>query len=32
VVSLALPAGGRQADALAFVASCATIGASIFCC
>jgi threonine/homoserine/homoserine lactone efflux protein len=32
VVSLALPAGARQADALAFVASCATISASIFCC
>ena len=32
VVSLALPAGGRQADALAFVLSCAALSASIFCC
>jgi threonine/homoserine/homoserine lactone efflux protein len=32
VVSLALPAGARQADALAFVISCAAISASIFCC
>lgn len=32
VVSLALPAGARQADALAFVLSCAAISASIFCC
>jgi threonine/homoserine/homoserine lactone efflux protein len=32
VVSLALPAGAHRADALAFVASCATISASIFCC
>ena len=30
VVSLALPAGARQADALAFVVSCAAISASIF--
>jgi threonine/homoserine/homoserine lactone efflux protein len=32
VVSLALPAGARQADALAFVLSCAALSASIFCC
>ncbi|WP_075794855.1 LysE family translocator [Massilia putida] len=32
VVSLALPAGARQADALAFVVSCAALSASIFCC
>jgi threonine/homoserine/homoserine lactone efflux protein len=32
VVSLALPAGARQADALAFVVSCALISATIFCC
>ena len=32
VVSLALPAGARQADALAFVVSCAAISASIFSC
>jgi threonine/homoserine/homoserine lactone efflux protein len=32
VVSLALPAGARQADALAVVVSCAAISASIFCC
>lgn len=32
VVSLALPAGARQADALAFVASCALLSATIFCC
>lgn len=32
VVSLALPAGGRQADALAFVVSCAALSATIFCC
>lgn len=32
VVSLALPAGARQADALAFVVSCAALSATIFCC
>jgi threonine/homoserine/homoserine lactone efflux protein len=32
VVSLALPAGARQADALAFVLSCAALSATIFCC
>jgi len=32
VVSLALPAGARQADALAFVLSCALMSGSIFCC
>jgi threonine efflux protein len=32
VVSLALPAGARQADALAFVGSCALLSATIFCC
>jgi threonine/homoserine/homoserine lactone efflux protein len=32
VVSLALPAGARPADALAFVASCAAISTTIFCC
>jgi threonine/homoserine/homoserine lactone efflux protein len=32
VVSLALPAGAEQADALAFVVSCALISATIFCC
>jgi threonine/homoserine/homoserine lactone efflux protein len=32
VVSLALPAGAAQADALAFVVSCALISATIFCC
>ena len=32
VVSLALPTGARQADALAFVLSCATLSATIFCC
>lgn len=32
VVSLALPADARQADALAFVASCALLSATIFCC
>jgi threonine/homoserine/homoserine lactone efflux protein len=32
VVSLALPAGARRADALAFVASCATLSAAISCC
>jgi threonine efflux protein len=32
VVSLALPAGARQTDALAFVGSCALISATIFVC
>jgi len=32
VVSLALPADARQADALGFVLSCACISAFIFCC
>jgi threonine/homoserine/homoserine lactone efflux protein len=32
VVSLALPASARQADALAFVLSCAALSATIFCC
>ncbi|PQO92467.1 lysine transporter LysE [Massilia phosphatilytica] len=32
VVSLALPAGAREADALTFVLSCAALSASIFCC
>jgi threonine/homoserine/homoserine lactone efflux protein len=32
VVSLALPAGAQQTDALAFVISCATISGSILCC
>jgi len=32
VVSLALPTGAHQADALAFVLSCAAISATIFCC
>jgi threonine/homoserine/homoserine lactone efflux protein len=32
VVSLALPAGAHQVDALAFVVSCATISGSILCC
>ena len=32
VVSLALPAEARQADALTFVASCALLSATIFCC
>jgi threonine/homoserine/homoserine lactone efflux protein len=27
-----LPAGAQQADALAFVVSCATLSATIFCC
>ena len=32
VVSLALPPGARQADALAFVLSCALLSGTIFCC
>lgn len=32
VVSLAMPGGARQADALAFVLSCAPISTAIFCC
>ena len=32
VVSLALPQGSGQADALAFVTSCAGLSATIFCC